>query len=55
MNRLASATVGAAFVPVLAGGLVTNTGAGLAVPDWPITSGHNMFLFPLRADHAVAR
>jgi cytochrome c oxidase assembly protein subunit 15 len=28
------------------GGLVTNTGAALAVPDWPTTFGHNMFLFP---------
>lgn len=33
MNRLAIATVGATFVLILAGGLVTNTGAGLAVPD----------------------
>src|SRR5262249_34316088 len=24
----------------------TNTGAALAVPDWPTTFGHNMFLFP---------
>jgi cytochrome c oxidase assembly protein subunit 15 len=28
------------------GGLVTNTGAALAVPDWPTTFGHNMFLYP---------
>lgn len=55
MNRLALATFGATFVLILAGGLVTNTGAGLAVPDWPTTFGHNMFLFPLRAEHAVAR
>ena len=27
-------------------GLVTNTGAALAVPDWPSTFGHNMILFP---------
>lgn len=46
MNRLALATVAATFVLILAGGLVTNTGAGLAVPDWPTTFGHNMFLFP---------
>jgi cytochrome c oxidase assembly protein subunit 15 len=29
------------------GGLVTSTGSGLAVPDWPTTFGHNMFLYPL--------
>jgi cytochrome c oxidase assembly protein subunit 15 len=31
---------------IVAGGLVTNTGAALAVPDWPTTFGHNPFLFP---------
>jgi len=31
---------------IVAGGLVTNTGAALAVPDWPTTFGHNMFLYP---------
>src|SRR5690349_21764347 len=31
---------------ILMGGLVTNTGSALAVPDWPTTFGHNMFLFP---------
>ncbi|HSE95201.1 MAG TPA: COX15/CtaA family protein [Methylomirabilota bacterium] len=36
----------ATLVLIVAGGLVTNTGAGLAVPDWPTTFGHNMFLFP---------
>ena len=25
---------------------VTSTGAGLSVPDWPTTYGHNMFVFP---------
>jgi heme a synthase len=43
---LAVATTAATFVLILAGGLVTNTGAALAVPDWPTTFGHNMFLFP---------
>jgi heme a synthase len=33
-------------VLIVFGGLVTNTGAALAVPDWPTTFGHNMFLFP---------
>src|SRR2546427_4718249 len=31
---------------MLLGGLVTNTGAALAVPDWPSTFGYNMILFP---------
>ncbi|HEY7677257.1 MAG TPA: COX15/CtaA family protein [Candidatus Methylomirabilis sp.] len=45
-HRIALATACATFLLILAGGLVTNTGAGLAVPDWPTTFGHNMFLFP---------
>ncbi len=45
-HRLALGTLAAAFVLILFGGLVTNTGAALAVPDWPGTFGHNMFLFP---------
>ncbi|HUF91433.1 MAG TPA: COX15/CtaA family protein [Candidatus Limnocylindria bacterium] len=45
-HRLALLTVAATFVLILFGGLVTNTGAALAVPDWPSTFGHNMFLFP---------
>src|ERR1700741_4262746 len=31
---------------IFAGGMVTSTGSGLAVPDWPTTYGENMFLFP---------
>ena len=45
-HRLALATMVATCVLILFGGLVTNTGAALAVPDWPSTFGHNMFLFP---------
>ena len=45
-HRLAVATVIATFVLILFGGLVTNTGAALAVPDWPTTFGHNMFFYP---------
>ncbi len=45
-HRLGLATLAATGVLILLGGLVTNTGAGLAVPDWPSTFGHNMFLFP---------
>lgn len=45
-HRLAVTTSGATVVLILAGGLVTSLGAGLAVPDWPTTFGYNMFLFP---------
>jgi cytochrome c oxidase assembly protein subunit 15 len=45
-HRLAVVTAGATLVLIVAGGLVTNTGAALAVPDWPTTFGHNMFLYP---------
>ncbi len=44
--RIAVLNAGATFLLILAGGLVTNTGSGLAVPDWPTTFGHNMFLYP---------
>jgi cytochrome c oxidase assembly protein subunit 15 len=45
-HRLAVITVVATFVLILFGGLVTNTGSALAVPDWPTTFGYNMFLYP---------
>jgi heme a synthase len=45
-HRLAVSTAAATVVLIVFGGLVTNTGAALAVPDWPSTFGHNMFLFP---------
>jgi heme a synthase len=44
--RLAVVTAIATVLLILAGGLVTNTGSGLAVPDWPTTFGYNMFLYP---------
>jgi cytochrome c oxidase assembly protein subunit 15 len=31
---------------IFAGAMVTSTGSGLAVPDWPTTYGWNMFTFP---------
>ena len=43
-NRLLAA---ATLVLIAAGGLVTSTGSGLAVPDWPNTYGYFMFAFPL--------
>jgi cytochrome c oxidase assembly protein subunit 15 len=45
-HRLAIVTAAATLALIVLGGLVTGTGAALAVPDWPTTFGHNMFLFP---------
>jgi cytochrome c oxidase assembly protein subunit 15 len=45
-HRIALVTTTATFFLILAGGVVTNTGTGMAVPDWPTTFGHNMFLYP---------
>lgn len=43
-----AAVAALAVVPLLLlGGLVTSTGSGLAVPDWPGTYGANMFLYPI--------
>jgi cytochrome c oxidase assembly protein subunit 15 len=38
--------VGSSFLLIVVGAIVTSTGSGLAVPDWPTTFGYNMFLFP---------
>ena len=45
-HRLAVLLVCTTFPLLFIGGLVTSKGAGLAVPDWPTTFGHNMFLYP---------
>lgn len=45
-HRLAALTTGATLVLIVAGGIVTTTGSGMAVPDWPTTFGYNMFFFP---------
>ncbi len=42
--RLLAAT---SLLLIAAGGLVTSTDSGLAVPDWPNTYGYFMFAFPL--------
>src|SRR6266436_1594912 len=39
LHRLALATAGATFLLLFLGGLVTSTGSGLAVPDWPLSYG----------------
>jgi cytochrome c oxidase assembly protein subunit 15 len=43
---LARVAVGATFLLLVAGGLVTSNKAGLAVVDWPRSYGYNMFLYP---------
>jgi heme a synthase len=48
MLRLYTALVAlSTAVLIFAGGLVTSTGSGLSVPDWPNTYGWFMFTFPL--------
>ena len=44
---MAGSTTLAVVLVVIAGGLVTSTETGLAVPDWPNSYGVNMFLYPL--------
>jgi cytochrome c oxidase assembly protein subunit 15 len=39
MHRFAVATAVATFFLLIAGGLVTSTDSGLAVPDWPLSYG----------------
>jgi len=43
LHRFATAVAGATLVLIFVGGLVTSTGSGLAVPDWPLSFGQ---LFP---------
>lgn len=46
VHRLAVFNAAATVLLLVAGGLVTSKGAGLAVPDWPTTFGYNPFLYP---------
>lgn len=46
-HRLAALVAAATFLLIFIGGLVTSTGSGLSVPDWPNTYGHFMFSYPL--------
>lgn len=46
LHRFAKLVAASTFVLIFIGGLVTTTGSGLAVPDWPTTYGHFMFSFP---------
>src|ERR1700688_2834795 len=46
LHRCALLVALATFILLIAGGLVTSHGVGMAVPDWPNTFGYNMFFFP---------
>jgi cytochrome c oxidase assembly protein subunit 15 len=46
LHRFATFLAGCTVLLVLAGSLVTSTGSGLSVPDWPTSYGWNMFTFP---------
>ena len=47
LHRYTKLLTATSLLLIAAGGLVTSTGSGLAVPDWPSTYGHFMFSFPL--------
>jgi cytochrome c oxidase assembly protein subunit 15 len=47
LHWFAVATAVATFLLLGAGGLVTSHEAGMSVPDWPYSYGHNMFAFPV--------
>ena len=47
LHRFALLVSACTLLLVVAGGLVTSTDSGLAVPDWPNTYGYFMFSFPL--------
>ena len=46
LHRYACFLALAGAVLITAGGLVTSTGSGLSVPDWPNTYGYSMVTFP---------
>lgn len=47
LHLFAAGVAAATGILIFAGGLVTSTGSGLSVPDWPTTYGWFMFTFPL--------
>lgn len=47
LHVFAALVAASTAVLIFAGGLVTSTGSGLSVPDWPTTYGWSMFTFPL--------
>ena len=47
LHRYIKLVVASTVLLIAAGGMVTSTDSGLAVPDWPNTYGQFMFSFPL--------
>src|SRR6187455_35453 len=47
LNVFAILVAASTALLIFAGGLVTSTGSGLSVPDWPNTYGWFMFSFPV--------
>jgi len=47
LNRYAKLVAASTALLIAAGGMVTSTGSGLSVPDWPNTYGWFMFSFPM--------
>src|SRR5262245_20776356 len=48
LHRFAAIVATSTALLLFAGGMVTSTGSGLAVPDWPNTYGWFMFSFPTK-------
>ena len=48
LSRYAKFVSASTILLIVAGGLVTSTGSGLSVPDWPTSYGWSMYTFPLR-------
>src|SRR4051794_35034949 len=46
-HRYATLVAACTVLLIAAGGMVTSTGSGLSVPDWPTTYGWTMFSFPM--------
>ena len=46
LRRFTKLVAASTLFLIFAGAMVTSTGSGLAVPDWPTTYGQNMFTFP---------
>ena len=47
LNYFSRVVAVSTLILIFAGGLVTSTGSGLSVPDWPNSYGWFMFSFPL--------
>jgi cytochrome c oxidase assembly protein subunit 15 len=48
LHRFAWSLAASTLLLIAAGGMVTSTDSGLAVPDWPNTYGQFMFAFPFK-------